>query len=195
MFSYPGPRGFSWIFCAKEIKSKRRSGDESRKRQGEREKPPVTLASDLTFMQTTGSGSDPRAFIGWFFFQTRTPIWLARLIVTTEETLRTFTPHFASLYQGRKLFACCTRNNICTGPRHVKTGTPYFEILTWMLFLKEYSKKFWPRYLMSAFLSLTEQQNKALFAALSRKDVFTILPDVCKYLSLRGYTTYTLAMQ
>ena len=70
-----------------------------------------------------------------------------------------------------------------------------------MLFLKEYSKKFWPRYLMSAFLSLTEQQKKALFAALSRKDVFTILstghgkyiifqslPDVCKYLSLRGYS-------
>ena len=28
---------------------------------------------------------------------------------------------------------------------------------------------------MSAFLSLTEQQKKALFAALSRKDVFTIL--------------------
>ena len=43
-----------------------------------------------------------------------------------------------------------------------------------MLFLKEYSKKFWPRYLMSAFLSLTEQQKK-LFAALSRKDVFPIL--------------------
>ena len=52
---------------------------------------------------------------------------------------------------------------------------------------------------MSAFPSLTEQQKKALFAALSRKDVFTILstghgkyifqslPDVCKYLSLRGY--------
>ena len=44
-----------------------------------------------------------------------------------------------------------------------------------MLFLKEYSKKFWPRYLMSAFPSLTEQQKKALFASLSRKDVFTIL--------------------
>ena len=70
-----------------------------------------------------------------------------------------------------------------------------------MFFLKEYSKKFSPRYLMSAFLSLTEQQKKALFAALSRKDVFTIissghgkyiifqsLPDVCKYFSLRGYS-------
>ena len=54
---------------------------------------------------------------------------------------------------------------------------------------------------MSTFLSLTEQQKKTLFAALSRKDVFTILstgqgkyivfqllPDVCKYLSLRGYS-------
>ena len=37
---YPGPRGFSWFFFAKEIKSKPRSGDnESRKRQGERENP------------------------------------------------------------------------------------------------------------------------------------------------------------
>ena len=26
----------------------------------------------------------------------------------------------ASLYKGRKLFVYCTRNNICTGPRHVK---------------------------------------------------------------------------
>ena len=63
---YPGPRGFSWFFLAKEIKRKPRSGDnESQKRRGEREKPLVTLASNLTFMQTTGSGSDPRALIGW----------------------------------------------------------------------------------------------------------------------------------
>ena len=35
---YPGPRGFSWFFFAKEIKSKPRSGhNESRKRRGERE--------------------------------------------------------------------------------------------------------------------------------------------------------------
>ena len=27
---------------------------------------------------------------------------------------------FASLYQGRKLFVYCTRNNLCRGPRHVK---------------------------------------------------------------------------
>ena len=67
---YPGPRGFSWFFFAKEIKSKPRSGDnESRKRRGEREKPLVTLASNLTFMKTTGSGSDPQALIGWYFFK------------------------------------------------------------------------------------------------------------------------------
>ena len=37
---YPGPRGFSWFFFAKEIKSKPRRGDtKSRKRRGEREKP------------------------------------------------------------------------------------------------------------------------------------------------------------
>ena len=59
--------------------------------------------------------------VDWLtFFQTRKPIWLACLIVTTEGTVRIFIPHFASLYQGRKLFVCCTRNNICTGPRHVK---------------------------------------------------------------------------
>ena len=67
---YPGPRGFSWFFFAKEIKSKPRSGDkELRKRRGEREKPLVTLASNLTFMQMTGSGSDPRELIGWYFFK------------------------------------------------------------------------------------------------------------------------------
>ena len=112
---------FFLFFFAKEIKSKLRSGNnESRKWREERENSLVTFASNLTFMQMTGSGSDPRALIGSIFFQTRKPIWLARLIVTTEGTLRIFTPHFASLYQGRKLFVCCTRNNICTGPRHVK---------------------------------------------------------------------------
>ena len=51
---YPGSRGFSWFFFATEIKSKLRSGDnKSRKRRGEREKPLFTLASNLTFMQTT----------------------------------------------------------------------------------------------------------------------------------------------
>ena len=28
--------------------------------------------------------------------------------------------NFASLYHGRKLFVHCTRNDVCTGPRHVK---------------------------------------------------------------------------
>ena len=52
--TYPSPRGFSWFFFVKEINSKPRSGDnESRKRRGGREKPLVTLASNLTFMQTT----------------------------------------------------------------------------------------------------------------------------------------------
>ena len=53
-FLYPSPRGFPWFFFAKEIKSKPRSGNnESRKQRGEREKPLVTLASNLSFMQTT----------------------------------------------------------------------------------------------------------------------------------------------
>ena len=118
---YPGPRGFSWFFFTKEIKSKPWSGDKSRKRRGERErKTSGYLGLESHFhtddrVRTWPSGAD------WvIFFQTRKPIWLACLMVTTEGTLRIFTPHFASLYQGRKLFVCCTRNNICTGPRHVK---------------------------------------------------------------------------
>ena len=59
--SYPGPRGFSCFFFAKEINGKPRSGDnESQKRRGEREKnlwipwPRISLScrrqgQDLTF--------------------------------------------------------------------------------------------------------------------------------------------------
>ena len=94
---YPGPRGFSWFFFVKEINSKPRSGDnELQKRRGEREKPLVTLASNLTFMQTTWH--DDMGVDCFIVFQTRKPIWLARLIVTTEGTLRIFTPHFSFLY-------------------------------------------------------------------------------------------------
>ena len=68
---------FFLFFFAKEIKSKPRSGNnESRKWREERENSLVTFASNLTFMQMTGSGSDPRALIGSIFFQTRKPIWL-----------------------------------------------------------------------------------------------------------------------
>ena len=38
-------------------------------RRGGREKPLVTFASNLTFMQMTGSGSDPRALNGWYFYK------------------------------------------------------------------------------------------------------------------------------
>ena len=132
--------------------------------------------------------------VDWLiFFQTRKPIWLARLIVTTEGTLRIFTRHFASLYQGRKLFVCCTPNNICTGPRHVKArhiSRFWHGCCSWKNIRRNFDQG---TYLMSAFLSVTEQQKKALFAALRQKDVFTTLsagygkyiifqslPDVCK---------------
>ena len=90
---YPGPRGISWFFLAKEIKNKPRSDDnESRKRRGEREKNPCYLCLESHFhaddrVRIWSSGVD------WFiFFQTRKPIWLARKTVTTEGTLRIFTP-------------------------------------------------------------------------------------------------------
>ena len=52
-------------FSPREIERSRepRSG-ECESRSGEKEKPLVTLDLNLTFMQTPGSGSDPRARIG-----------------------------------------------------------------------------------------------------------------------------------
>jgi len=38
-------------------------------RSGKKEKSLVTLDLNLTFMQTPGSGSDPRARIGWYFYK------------------------------------------------------------------------------------------------------------------------------
>ena len=59
------PEVFLDFSSRKRSTGKPQSGDnESQKRRGEGEKPLVTLASNLTFMQTTGSGSDPRALIG-----------------------------------------------------------------------------------------------------------------------------------
>ena len=60
---YPGPRGFSRFFYAWEPRS-----GESESRSGEKEKPLVTFDLNLTFMPTPGSGSDPRALIGWYFY-------------------------------------------------------------------------------------------------------------------------------
>ena len=164
----PWSQSFFLFFFAKEIKSKPRSGNnESQKWREERENSLVTFASNLTFMQMTGSGSDPRALIGSIFFQTRKPIWLARLIVTTEGTVRIFTPHFASLYQGRKLFVCCTRNNICTRPRHVRHAI--FRGFDMDVVPERILEEILTLVLDERFLSLTEQQKKALFAALSQR--------------------------
>ena len=58
---------------------------------GEKEKPLVTLDLNLTFMQTPGSGCDPRARIGWvFFLQTRKLIRLVHFIGNTEGTVEIF---------------------------------------------------------------------------------------------------------
>ena len=57
-----------------------RSG-EHESRSGEKEKPLVTLDLNLTFMQTPGSRSDPRARIGWYFYKHANKygwsVWLA----------------------------------------------------------------------------------------------------------------------
>ena len=70
---YPDPRGFFLEFspherAARESRSRARSG-EHETRSGEKEKLLVTLDLNLTFMPTPGSGSDPRARIGWYFYK------------------------------------------------------------------------------------------------------------------------------
>ena len=62
--------------------------------QGERKKAVVTLPSNLTFMQTTGSWSDPWSLIGWYFCKQANQFWLVCLIVTTKGTLRIFLTSF-----------------------------------------------------------------------------------------------------
>ena len=57
------------VFVDFSLRKRSRASSEaattSRENDEEREKKSlVTLASNLTFMQTTGSGSDPRALIG-----------------------------------------------------------------------------------------------------------------------------------
>ena len=98
----------------------REAATTSRKSDEEREKN-LWLPWPRISLSCRRQGQDLTLGVDWLiFFQTRKLIWLARLIVTTVGTLRILTPHFASLYQGRKLLVCCTRNNICTGPRRVK---------------------------------------------------------------------------
>ena len=62
--------------------------------QGERKKAVVTLPSNLTFMQTTGSWSDPWSLIGWYFCKQANQFWLVCLIVTTKGTWRIFLTSF-----------------------------------------------------------------------------------------------------
>ena len=108
-------------------------------------------------------------------------------MVTTEGTLRIFTPHFASLYQGRKLFVCCTRNNICTGPRHVKArhlSRFWHGCCSWKNIRRNFDLGTWWALswvsLSNVFTILSTGHGKYI--------IFQSLPDVCKYLSLRGYS-------
>ena len=45
----------------------------AKSRSGEKEKPLVSLDLNLTFMQTPGSRSDPRARIGLYFYKYANP--------------------------------------------------------------------------------------------------------------------------
>ena len=66
ILSYPGPRGFSWFSPHERAVRESRSSDHE-SQSGEKEKLLVTLDLNLTFMQTPGSGTDPRPRIGWYF--------------------------------------------------------------------------------------------------------------------------------
>ena len=91
---YPGPRGFSWFFFAKE-RASREAATTSRESDEERErKTSGYLGLESHFHADDRVRIWPSGVDWLIFFQTRKPIWLARLIVTTEGTLKIFTPHF-----------------------------------------------------------------------------------------------------
>ena len=114
------PEAFLDFSSRKRSRASREAAITSRESDKEREKNHWLPWPRISF-SCRRQGQDRPSGVDWMiFFQTRKPIWLVRLIVTTEGTLRIFTPHFVSLYRGRKLFVCCTRNNICRGLRHVK---------------------------------------------------------------------------
>ena len=190
---YPGPRGF--FFSPHE-----RAAREPR--SGENEKPLVTLDLNLTFMQTLGSGSDPRARIGWYCYKRENKYdWSVWLAIPRRRwgylSLHFWCLNFCLyLYQGKNLFAKYFSSQFI----HVQDSAVFdidyisdsvFEykgILTLALEVRFKTLKFSPNI-------------KALLAVMNRKDVFVTPPtghgksiiiqlitDVSKYLYLSGYS-------
>ena len=100
----PWPQRFSLIFLPmRELWS-----SEHESWSSEKGKPQVSLHLNLTFMEMPGPGSDPWAWISWYFYrhsnQYDWSIWLA----IPREWWRYVTAllvNFAYLYQGKNLFA------------------------------------------------------------------------------------------
>ena len=139
---------------------------------------------NLTFMQTPGSGSDPRAWIGWCFYKHANPYdWFLRLVIPRGRW-GYLSLHFLreDLYQGRKLFAryFISYQFVLSKPFSSQfilvqdspvfdmdyvSGSVVEEVLTSVL-----EERF------PEIESLTEYQKKALHAVINHKDVFAILP-------------------
>ena len=117
---YPGPRGFSWFFFAKEIKTSREAATKSRESDEEREKN-LWLPWPWISLSCRRQGQD--LTLGR---------WLVHTFSNTQTNLidsfncnyggdaEDFHTSFCLSLPGKKIVVCCTRINICTGPRHVK---------------------------------------------------------------------------
>ena len=145
---YPSPRGFFLkIFSAKEGASRE--------------------AANLTFTQTTQSGSDPWVLIGWNFYKHPNKFdWLFNFPYPGDAediSQLIFFGKFCLSLPGQKI-VCKILLDQCEDS--LDFGERIFkEILTFVL-----DERF------PEVESLTEQQMKALFVALNRKVVFAILP-------------------
>ena len=126
------------IFCMRAATEPPSGEHESR--SNEEEKPLVTLAWNLTFMQTPGSGSKTRARIGWYFYKHENQCdWSVRLIGNAEATVgisvtALLEVNFAYSLPGKE-FVCKIRQfSVYTRSRFVCVSDSVFErILTSVL--------------------------------------------------------------
>ena len=146
----------------------------------------VTLDLNLTFMQP-GSGSDPPAGIGWYFYEHEIQyywsVWLAIPMGRWG---------YLSLYFVWLILPISTRERICLQNTSVLSLYTFKirQCWTWTLFLTVSSKEF-DLGTRGAF-SRDWKSHKDVFAILpighGKSIIIQLIPDVGKYLHLSGYS-------
>ena len=178
---YPGLRDFSWFFTAWEScerAAKRWTRDAKRwtrdaKRRERKTSGHFGLQSH--FYANAGSVSDPRAQVGWYFYQHANQydwsVWSAIPRARWGYLLLQFLcrKFCFLLYQGKNLLAKhCSSQFIQT----FKICVFYIDFVSDSAF-----EGIWPLYSRGVFQRLKVSTNiKALLAVINRKDMFAILP-------------------